>query len=198
MISDTDALPEIPPAPVLWITGLSGAGKSTLARACVRELQMQGVQPLLLDGDLLRDALDGSSLPVNYSADGRLQRAWRIARLARMVGLQGIPVVVATISLFQVIHSWNRKGPLPYAEVLLNANPDRLRERRPELYGSTTIPSAADVVGKDIVAEYPPNPELVLEQRFEIGALQQHVQQVLGVWSDLLLQCRAGHDALYR
>ena len=175
---------EVLPAPLLWITGLSGVGKSTLAEAVVVELRRRGHKPLLLDGDTVRDALESADDAQVHHADARLRRAWRIAKLARMASLQGVTVVVATISLFHSIHAWNRGGPTPYVEVLLDAAIESLRRHRPALYGYNAQSVSRNVVGIDIPAEFPRNPDLTIAQDFDRARLPVHVARVLAIWAD--------------
>ncbi|WP_440222106.1 adenylyl-sulfate kinase [Dokdonella sp. MW10] len=165
-------------APILWITGLAGTGKTRLATAVVAELRARGIAPLLLDGDQVREALEPAAMQEIHDAATRRERAWRIARLARLAALQDIPVVVATISLLHAVQAWNRAGPAPYAEVLLTAGEAELRRRRPHLY------SASDVVGRDIVAEFPLHPELVLDD-VAIDAPSARLARVMDVWNGL-------------
>ena len=42
---------------VIWITGLAGAGKTTVAKQLTLTVRERGLQPILLDGDILRDLL---------------------------------------------------------------------------------------------------------------------------------------------
>jgi len=42
---------------IIWLTGLSGAGKSTLAEGLAARLRSKGSNPLLIDGDGLREEL---------------------------------------------------------------------------------------------------------------------------------------------
>ncbi|MFS8084626.1 MAG: adenylyl-sulfate kinase, partial [Acidobacteriota bacterium] len=166
-------------------TGLSGTGKSTLAHAVIGELQREGQRPLLLDGDALRDALESLEEGAQHDRDRRARRAWRLAALARLAAVQGVPVVVATISLFHATQYWNRAGLVPYCEVLLHASPDILRERNPGLYGSDGREGPRDVVGVDILAEFPKQPELLLAQHFKMEELPRHTAQVMTLWHDL-------------
>lgn len=174
---------QLPAGPVLWITGLSGVGKSSLAQALVARLHKQGLRPLLLDGDALRDALE--SPPVSHSLANRERRAWRIARFARLAAQQGIPVVVATISLFHAVQQWNRAGGLVYAEVWLQADFELLRQRNPILYGTPGKPGLQDVVGVDLPAEFPCQAELVLQQCFSADSQAKHLDRLLAFWQTL-------------
>ena len=42
---------------VIWITGLSGVGKTSIAEHLTLRIREGGLQPILLDGDILRDLL---------------------------------------------------------------------------------------------------------------------------------------------
>lgn len=168
----------VPLAPILWITGLSGVGKSTLARSIVAKLRSEGLTPLLLDGDGVREALEPAELSHEHAPDLRAMRAWRIARLARLAATQGVPVVVATISLLHEVHAWNRSGHAPYAEILLHADFDTLRRRKPEFYDA----SNTHVVGIDIKPEFPLLPEAVFYQSFDPSDLPLLHETVLQVW----------------
>ena len=174
---------QLPTAPVLWITGLSGVGKSSLAQALVAQLRQQGLRPLLLDGDALRDALEQP--PISHSLANRERRAWRIARFARLAAQQGVPVVVATISLFHAVQQWNRSGGLAYAEVWLQADLELLRQRNPALYGALDRTGPRDVVGVDLPAEFPLQAELVLQQCFSANSHAKHLESLLALWQTL-------------
>lgn len=172
-------------APILWITGLSGVGKSTLAQAVAGALRAEGQRPLVLDGDEMRELLEAPEHQASHHPQQRLHRAWRMARMARWAALQGVPVIVATISLRHDVQAWSRAGPVPYAEVLLRADLDLLRRRKPSVYGPPGGAPALHVVGIDVAAEYPKQAELTLQQDFGAASLAKHLAQTLGLWRDL-------------
>lgn len=172
-------------APIFWFTGLSGVGKSTLAQAFVACLHEQGLTPLLLDGDALRDTLESVADGQCHDLQMRERRAWRIARLARLAAEQGVPVVVATISLFHSVQHWSRNSVVPYAEIWLRSEMQILRRRKPEIYGSVDQSGLTDVVGKDLVAEFPLQADVVIEQTFELSAIDEQLLRLMALWRRL-------------
>ena len=72
-----------------WIYGDSGMGKTRLAR----QIQEQTPNSVLLDGDDMRKVWTDLS----FSDEDRVTQNLRIARLARVLELQGLRVIVATI-----------------------------------------------------------------------------------------------------
>lgn len=109
---------------VIWITGFSGSGKTTLARNI---LPLLPPTTILLDGDAMREVLGQTDSGYGYAT--RKQLAFVYARLAGMLAGQGFTVVVATISLFHDLHTWNRENLPGYLEVFLDV-PDQERLRR--------------------------------------------------------------------
>ncbi|MCO5171215.1 MAG: adenylyl-sulfate kinase [Planctomycetes bacterium] len=150
-----------PPGRVIWITGLPGAGKSTVARQVHAALRACGRPAAYLDGDAVRAACGGD---LGYDPDGRLRNAQRIARLCRMLALQGLDVVCATVSLFHALHRWNREHLPGYVEVLLRARPETLGRRdQKQLYSDAARGERVDVPGLDQAAELPVGPHLALD-----------------------------------
>ena len=149
---------------VIWITGLSGAGKSTIARATVRQLRTQGKQPILIDGDEIRDAIRDPH--TGHDPASRLANAYRICRLARLLADQGHIVIVATMSIYHEIHSWNRKHLPNYFEVWIEVDLLTLQTRDPHgLYSQAVNGVTHNVAGIDLTYERPENPDLILQNK---------------------------------
>ena len=143
----------------MWITGLSGAGKTTLAKALDRLLRCRGFQPVLLDGDEVRDVIRDSS--TGYDRGGRLENAWRICRMARLLAAQGHTILVSTVSLFKEIHAWNRENLPGYFEIYLNAPIELLRRRDAKgLYARVDRGEISGVPGVDMEFDAPMHPDL--------------------------------------
>jgi cytidine diphosphoramidate kinase len=150
-------------ARVYWFTGLSGAGKSTLCRLLVAELRSRGRQVVMLDGDELREVLDGISA---YAREDRLALASRYGKLCRLLATQGFDVAIATISLFREVHAWNRVHIPGYLEILLEVPLEELQRRdSKEIYARAANGDLKDVAGVDLPVDLPSSPHIRLTYR---------------------------------
>ena len=146
---------------VLWITGLSGAGKSTIARLLAGKMRSAGITVLELDGDVLRAIFSSTA---GHAADERLKLAYSYARLCREVAAQGIPVICATVSMFHEVRRWNREHIPGYREIYLRVPVDELKKRDTKgLYASFARGELKNLVGLDLPAELPENPDLTID-----------------------------------
>ncbi len=171
---------------MLWITGLSGVGKTCLAQALAAVLQRDGFAPRLLDGDVDGRAYDTTPEPARHGLAARQQRASGLARRALALAQGGQPVIVATISLFDAVHDWNRRHHARLGTVLIEAPFDLLRQRRPALYGAASRPPGATVWGVDLAPEYPPCPDLRLQQVDGEDRLATHVAAARALWQRIV------------
>lgn len=163
---------------VLWITGLSGAGKSSIARAVVQQLRSSGQAAVLLDGDAVRLAV--ADPHVGHDRESRLVNAWRICRLAHMLAEQGLIVVVATMSLYREIHTWNRAHLPGYFEVLVKVSLDTLHARDARgLYSRARNGQAANVAGVDLEYDEPERPDLILPNDAPVENFSALARQLL-------------------
>ena len=150
---------------VVWITGLSGSGKSTLAHAFVAALRNHDRAVILLDGDELRDVFGATvATSQNYSRESRLALAMQYAHLCCVIAKQGHTVVIATISLFREVHSWNRVHLPDYFEVYLKVPVEELRRRDPKgIYRRFDAGELHNVAGLDLPIDEPDAADWVVE-----------------------------------
>ena len=146
---------------VYWITGLSGAGKTTLGKALYNKMLQSNPNTVLLDGDDLRKIFDTVT---DYSTQARKNLAMSYSRLCHMLSRQGINVIICTISMFHDVHKWNRKEIDGYVEIYLKTSLETLRQRDGKgLYAQQSKGTIKNLVGIDIQAEEPINPDLIVE-----------------------------------
>jgi len=144
---------------VYWITGLAGAGKTTIGKMFYGELKQKKANVVLFDGDTLRDVFEHTG----YSYQDRLNIVKRHLRLADMLVKQEIDIVFCTIAMFDEIREWNRSHFENYKEVYLDVPMAVLRKRdQKNLYSSAESGKIKDVVGVDITAEKPKNPDMTI------------------------------------
>lgn len=150
---------------VVWITGLSGAGKSSLAYEVVTRLRATGHAIVMLDGDELREVFIPTKANVsNYGQETRLLLAMQYAHLCRVIASQGLIVVIATISLFRAVHTWNRANLPGYFEVYLQVPLEVLRYRDPKgIYQQFDAGDLSNVAGLDLNVEEPERVDWLVE-----------------------------------
>ena len=155
---------------VIWITGLSGAGKSTLANALAEYMRQQGKIPIVLDGDLLRDILNSTDFSTeNHGREARLALATQYSKLCKTLAEQGHTIIIATISLFNEIHTWNRQNLPGYFEVYLSVPIDELRRRDPKgIYSQFDAGDLCNVTGLDLPYDEPLEPDIILKSSLYI------------------------------
>jgi cytidine diphosphoramidate kinase len=156
---------------VIWITGLSGSGKTTICDA-IRDLVIsQSVRPIILDGDIVREAF-GNDL--THREEHRQIQISRLQRLAKALSDQGHLILVAALYASDELLAWNRNNIENYFEVYLDAPLSLVRKRDPKgLYAKADAGDMPDVVGIDIPWTPPKNPDLTVD--FESAKTPQHI-----------------------
>ncbi|HBB25804.1 MAG TPA: adenylyl-sulfate kinase [Bacteroidetes bacterium] len=165
---------------VVWITGLSGAGKSTVAKALVGRLQQAGRPVVFLDGDELR-AVFSHAVPSadGHSREQRLELALMYARLCKLLAQQGLCVVIATISMFREVHSWNRENIPGYFEVYLKVPIDELRRRDPKgIYRRFADGDVKNVAGLDLKVDEPARPDVIVDHA-DARTVEEAVDEII-------------------
>jgi len=146
---------------VIWITGMSASGKTTLAHIVTQHYKSQNIPVIWLDGDELRKNLKiGSS----FDREDRLKLAFQYAGITKMLSDQGFLVVISTVALHKEIHQWNRQNIPGYFEVFLKCEIMELKRRDPKgLYAAFDRGEQKNIVGLDIMADFPKSPDLIIE-----------------------------------
>ena len=145
---------------VFWLTGLSGSGKTAIGEALTEKLQNSDAV-IFLDGDRLREVY-GNML--GYSKAERRNASLYYARLCKMISVQGINVVCATISMIHQTQEWNRNNIEKYLEIYVRVPIEELILRdNKQIYSRAKSGKLTNVVGMDIEAEEPQFPDLIID-----------------------------------
>lgn len=154
---------------VYFFTGLSGAGKTTLAKRLYELIKTKKDAVILWDGDYTRDVFK-ESYDEKYDRESRLLGARRDERIIQMLSKQGIDVVVSCIAMFDEVRDYYRSNITGYTEIFVDCPMNVLYERDQKgLYSGALKGEVKDVVGIDIEAEYPKNPDIHLINDGEVS-----------------------------
>ena len=150
---------------VIWITGLSGAGKTTVAEQLTLRIRELGLNPILLDGDVLRDLFKNTgAISQTYNREARIKLALKYAHMCKILSSQGFTVVIATISMFREVYAWNRANLPNYFEVYLKVPLDELRLRDfKKIYQRYDAGELNNVAGLDLRIDEPLESHVTLD-----------------------------------
>jgi bifunctional enzyme CysN/CysC len=148
----------------VWLTGLSGSGKSTVAFEVERQLLTLGRASYVLDGDNLRQGLNGD---LGFTAAERDENVRRVSEVARLFADAGVVSLVPLISPYRAGRDRARAihgaAGLPFFEVFVDTPIDECERRDPKgLYAKARAGEITGFTGVDDPYEAPVVPELVL------------------------------------
>jgi len=148
----------------VWFTGLSGSGKSTVAVEVERRLVEAGRPAYLLDGDNLRQGLNGD---LGFSAEDRAENVRRVGEVARLFADAGAVALVPVISPYLAdrdrVRAIHDLAGLPFLEVFVDTPLEVCEARDPKgLYAKARAGEITGFTGIDDPYEAPVRPELRL------------------------------------
>jgi len=149
---------------IIWMTGLSGAGKSTLAQALAESMKAEGISPLMIDGDGLREEL---CRDLGFSDADRMENIRRAGAIALMASRSGITSICALISPLRRERDALRllcdQRGIRFLEVHISTSLEICEQRDPKgLYKKARGGLIPKFTGIDSSYEAPLNPELMI------------------------------------
>ena len=145
---------------LFWITGLSGSGKTTIAKKIKPEIAKFYGPTILISGDNLRTIFKLKK----YSKNERVKNGLKFSKLCQLITNQKINVIFAVVGLFDKLRQKNRQNIQNYVEIYIKANlPNIIKIGKKKLYKKYN----KNVVGKDILAELPKSPDIILNNKFD-------------------------------
>ena len=115
-------------AAVIFLTGLSGAGKTTIAIALQQRLKDESVNPVMLDGDEIRKAIQLTG----FDEESRKMHNLNVGRMAAQYEAEGSIVIVALIAPYEDIRNEIRKLCKQFIEVYVSTDIKVCIERDPK------------------------------------------------------------------
>ena len=142
---------------VVWFTGLSGAGKTTLANALAEQLKLEGIVPVLLDGDAIRALVNQTG----FDETARKQHNLQVGKWAAFLEAQGHFVLVSLISPYQDIRQEVRNMCRHFVEVYVTTPLEECIKRDPKgLYSKVLSGEITQFTGISAPYERPQNAEI--------------------------------------
>ncbi|MFW6084512.1 MAG: adenylyl-sulfate kinase [Gemmatimonadota bacterium] len=149
---------------IIWFTGLSGSGKSTLANHVEERLFAEGCVTYVLDGDNVRQGLNGD---LGFSPADRTENIRRIGEVARLFVDAGAIVLTAFISPYRADRDRIRaavEDPGDFVEVFVDCPLEVCEERDPKgLYEKARSGEIPEFTGISAPYEAPERPEICVD-----------------------------------
>lgn len=144
---------------VFWVTGISGSGKTTLSKSIYPFIKKNFGSTILLSGDNLRRIFKLNRYEKNY----RKQLGKKYTLLLKHISANKINILFSVVGLFHELHKYNRKHLKNYVEIFIDASFKKTEHRKQKFFYKKKI---NNVWGRDIVPEYPKNPDIVIKNNF--------------------------------
>jgi len=150
-------------AALLWFTGLSGSGKSTIAYALEQKLIKNGNLCYVLDGDNIRQGLNGD---LNFSHEDRIENIRRIGEVGKLFVEAGLITLAAFISPYRKVRKGVREKLKAgqFIEIFIKCSLEECEMRDVKgLYKKARTNEIADFTGIHYPYEEPDAPEIVID-----------------------------------
>lgn len=145
---------------VIWLTGLSGSGKTTIAKSLQIALQIRGIEPVMLDGDEIRNSMQLRG----YDEQSRKTHNHYVGYMASIFEKRGHTVIVALISPYAEIRNQIRSLCNRFIEVHVSTQLETCIQRDPKgLYKKALAGELKDFTGVSAPYEAPLHPDISLD-----------------------------------
>jgi adenylylsulfate kinase len=159
----------------VWLTGMPACGKSAIARELLRLLHARGLEPAVLESDVLRTQLTPHA---RYGEAERDLFYAALVELGAFLARQGRPVIFDATANRRRYRDAARSRIARFAEVFVDTPPEVCAARDPKgLYRAAREGRAAALPGAQAPYEPPERPELVV--RGNAGTPEENARAVV-------------------
>ena len=144
---------------LFWITGLSGSGKTSIAKKIKLNISKIYGPTIELSGDDIRKIFNFSG----YSKKERLQYALIFGKFCKIITEKNINIIFSTVSLFHKVRRWNKLNIKNYIEIYIKSDLEKIINKKKKSFYAK---KQKNIVGKDIKAEFPKYPDIILQNNF--------------------------------
>ena len=149
----------------MWVTGLPASGKSTLVQALSAQLNALGIEPAVLESDVLRPIFTPHA---QYQEEDRDSFYRQMAYVGTLLTRHGVPVIFDATANRRIYRDRTREQIPSFLEVYVECPLEICRARDPKgIYRKGEIGSAASVPGLQAPYEPPENPDVVVRGDME-------------------------------
>ena len=154
-----------------WITGFSGSGKTAIANKIKPEISKFYGPTILISGDNLRKIFNFK----NYSKNARYKNGLMFSKLCKFITNQRINVIFATVGLLDKLRQQNRQNIENYVEIYIKSDLEKIiKIGKKKIYKKYNN----NIVGKDILAEMPKYPDIILDNKFDKSLNKLSIQLI--------------------
>lgn len=144
---------------LFWITGLPGSGKTAVAKSIHKKIISKYGPTLMFSGDDMRRIFELKK----YSINERFNNGIKFTNFCKFVTNQNINIIFATVGLFDKLRLYNKKNIKNYIEIYIKADLKKIiKTGKKKLYKR----HKTNLYGKDIKAELPKNPDIMILNNF--------------------------------
>ncbi len=145
---------------LFWITGLSGSGKTAIAKKIKNRIIKLYGPTIEVSGDNFRKVFKLTK----YDPKERIKNLWYYHHFSKLITNQKTNLIFNVIGMIDKARKWNRKNIDNYVEIYVKVDIDKVIKRgKKSLY----LKSKKNIVGKDIKAELPKRPHIILKNNFD-------------------------------